>query len=155
MPAEFGIIYQAIFHSSLMDLPIPVRYVWDCILILSGPTPYVRKGREAIAHETRLPLKLVSSAIDIFLAPDNDSTTKTHEGRRLALIEPGNERAGFKILNKEIWRERSIEDRKLARRSKDTHRKRVKRAEAQSTKVNIITDNITVMPSQKSRPKGA
>ena len=128
MPGEFGIIYQSIFRSSLMDLPIEIRYVWDCILILSTNTPFVRMGRRALAYETHLPLELVSTALDIFLAPDPESQTRDEGGRRLELIEPDNERAGYRIINKEKWKQRSTEDRQLARRTADTTRKRMKRA---------------------------
>jgi len=133
MPAEFGIIYQAIFRSSLMDQPVEIRYVWDCMLVLSGSTPFVRMGPRAIAHETHLPLDLVQTALRVFLSPDPESTTRDHEGRRLELIEEGNERAGYRILNKEIWKSRSAEDRKIARRSADTARKRIKRAAAKES----------------------
>lgn len=153
MPAEFGIIYQDIFHSSLMKLPIDIRYVWDCLLVLSGPTNYVRMGREAIAHRTHIPIKIVSKGIDIFLAPDPDSTTRSDEGRRIALIEPGNERAGYRILNKDIWRDRAIADRKIARQARDTMRKRVKRAAVAETKVNILTDVVNISEAGRRKAK--
>lgn len=139
MPFEFGIIYQSIFRSSMMSLPIPVRYVWDCLLVLSGATHYVRMGRKALAHEIQVPLEIVSEALDIFLAPDPDSRTRDNEGRRLVLIEPDNERAGYRILNKEAWKQMAIEDRKLARRTQDTLRKRVKRVNLEQREVGNMT----------------
>jgi hypothetical protein len=147
MSREFGRVYQDIFDSSL-SANWKHMSVWMSLLALAGSSPFIRMGRKQIAHRIKHPPQLVNEAIDAFLAEDLDSRTKAFGGRRLVPLDSENENAGFRIVNWEKWLEDKKRESQEARRRYKTEKEREYRARKiqDPAKVNIITDNITVLP---------
>lgn len=86
----------------------PTRIVWLTLLAMKDSSGEIQASIPGLANIARVSVDECRAAISVFLAPDPDSRTKDHEGRRLEDI-PG----GWVVLNHEIYRALdSDEDRK-------------------------------------------
>src|SRR4030042_6333134 len=91
--------------SDILRKGIAMLALADAQDIVEGTIP-------GFASLCRVPRETMAKAIEIFSAPDPDSRTKDHDGRRIDII-PG----GWKILNRAKYRERpqDMDDRKSTR----------------------------------------
>ncbi len=105
-------LFQDIRNSSMWAHDSDTRIVWFTLLTLADPEGYVPAAIPGIAIAANVPIAKVREAIALFEAPDPDSRSEAHEGRRLQKVE-----RGWLILN-------FAEHRKRAQQEADKARKR-------------------------------
>ena len=106
----YGKIHDQIFGSSIMEEDIEIRYVWLCMIATADKEGFIDATIPALARKFNVPEKIMSKAIECFLAPDATSRTPTDDGKR---IEPIRETFGWKIINYEKYRDmRTTDDRR-------------------------------------------
>ena len=82
-------LFQDIRNSSLWVLDSDIRIVWFTLLTMADPEGYVAAALPGIAHAANVPLAKAREAIALFEAPDPDSRTTAHEGRRIEKVPRG------------------------------------------------------------------
>ncbi len=89
-----------IVDSSLWEMPHEYLRVWIAMLSKTDATGYVRVSPPAMARLCHLNREEFDTIIEAYCAPDPESRTEDHEGRRLAKVE-----GGWQILNYVNYRE--------------------------------------------------
>lgn len=112
-------LFGSIVRSTIWGEPNHVRIVWVTMLALADRDGRIEASVPGLAHEARVNLAECREALSLFLAPDPDSRTKAHDGRRIEEI-PG----GWRLLNYEVYREKMSRD---DQREKAAERKRRQR----------------------------
>ncbi len=112
---EFGKITQQIYDSSLwFEGPVNRAIFMDSV-ILADSDDAVRMSLRAFAQRTGWSLEQVREAARVHMSPDPESRTQTAEGRRWLWVDPGNEQAGFRVVNRSLYKFESP-DRERARK---------------------------------------
>lgn len=98
-------VSRQILESSVWELPNSTRILWlTCLILAAEPD---RRGRldmtvTALARRARLPEGETRDALAILMAPDPESRSQEHEGRRLLPLDPG--RAwGWEVANWHLY----------------------------------------------------
>ena len=89
-------LFSRITESSLMEEPIPARYVFVMFLAISDPQGYVIGTDVAIARRINMPLREFLPCVDRLMEPDAHSNSNAEDGRRI--IRSDGER-GYRIVN--------------------------------------------------------
>ncbi len=103
-------VFAQILHSSIAD-DWQVRLVFEDFLKLADWHGVVDMTPESIARRTNVPLDIVKAGIAALCAPDPQSRTPDHEGRRLIPLAD-NRDWGWQIVNYKSYREMRDEDAK-------------------------------------------
>lgn len=104
-------IFRDILTSSVWADDSDTRIVWFTLLLLADPEGYVPCAIPGLAIAAHVPLEAVRLAVEKFLAPDRDSRSEGHEGRRLERVE-----RGYRILNFEAHAKRAQQEAEKARK---------------------------------------
>ena len=107
--STYAKLFQSILTSSVWQEDDATRLVWITMLALKNRFGEVAGSVPGIAHAAKVPLDAARSAIAKLLAPDPDSRTKDHEGRRIVAID-----GGWRVLNHEVYRQAMNEDERRA-----------------------------------------
>ena len=115
-------LFSSILHSTVWLAPGPTRLVWITMLALTDRDGIVEASVPGLAKAAGVTREETDAALAFLAAPDPDSRTKDHEGRRIVEID-----GGWRLLNHGKYRERlSAEDvrekaaaRKLAQRERE------------------------------------
>jgi len=142
---EFGKILRQIYDSSLFFAGPVNRSIFMDSVVLADADNIVHMGLRAFAKTTGWTLEQVREAAAVHMAPDPESRTKRLEGRRWVWADAENEDAGFLVVNRDIYKIESPDQ----KRARDRLWAGRKRAEERAHRVNIITDSITVMKRGK------
>ena len=121
----FAKIFTQIFDSSIAESP-EVRFTFMDLLVLADLNGVVDMTHEAIARRTNRPLDVVRSTIATLEAPDPDSRTKDHEGRRLKRLDAHRD-WGWVILNYSQFRAIASEEQRREKTLARVHKFRTKR----------------------------
>jgi hypothetical protein len=98
---NFVKIYGSILQSSLLLLPVHVRWCFVAMLAAAKADGRVRTPSvRTLAHLVNLTPEETESALAILEAPDPDSTTPDHEGRRVI-----REQGCWFVVNHKLYRE--------------------------------------------------
>jgi hypothetical protein len=125
----FAKVFFQIFESSISDDYL-VRHVFMDLLVLSDEDGVVDKTSKAISRITNVPLEVIEMAVAKLCAPDPQSRTPDHDGRRLVLIDE-NRDWGWKIVNYLKYRQiRDEEARRISNRSYKRDQRAKEKAEA-------------------------
>jgi hypothetical protein len=92
-------LFSKLLTSSIWDEDDKTRLVWITMLAMCDKDGFVRSTLSSLAMFSRVSKGDAQRAVDKFLAPDPESTTKDHEGRRIEVIE-----GGWRLLNHEKYR---------------------------------------------------
>ncbi len=114
--SHFVKLFGSILQSTVWGLDSDARVVWITMLALADRDGLVLGTVPGLARTAVVPQEAVRSALDSFLGPDPDSSTKTDEGRRIREVT-----GGWLIINYADYRERASA---AERREKDAVRKR-------------------------------
>jgi hypothetical protein len=95
-------LFARITESSLMEEPIPTRYVFVMLLAIADAQGYVIGTDVAIARRLNMPLRDLLGSIDRLMEPDAHSNSQAEDGRRV--IRSDGER-GYKIVNYAVYRD--------------------------------------------------
>lgn len=123
MSGGFVKIYESILTSSVwMESHATVR-VWLTMLARADANGYVAASVPGLAHIAHVTREECEQALGVLLAPDADSRTKDHDGRRIEAVD-----GGWVVLNARKYRDlRTAEQVSAADRVK-RHREKVRAA---------------------------
>jgi len=124
----FTKLFSSIISSSIWRAPKETKVVWITMLAMSDKDGEVWASVGGLADMARVTKDEARKALDELLAPDDDSRTKEHEGRRIEAIE-----GGWRVLNYKKYRDLG---RGEDRREYFAENKRINRARAASTNVH-------------------
>ena len=109
MSITYTKLMSSITESTVWMEPNPTRIAWIAMLAMAD-----RKGRvwgsvPGLANRARISVEEARAAIATFMAPDPDSRTKEHDGRRIEEID-----GGWRLLNYEKHRDARDADERRA-----------------------------------------
>ncbi len=104
-------LFQDIRNSSIWAHDSDIRIVWFTLLTMVDPEGFVAAAVPGLAIAANVPLEKAREAIKLFEAPDPDSRTDAHEGRRIQKVP-----RGWLVLNFEDMRKRAIHEAEKARK---------------------------------------
>lgn len=134
-------LFSSILDSTVWELPQPTKIVWITMLAMASQDGEVESSVPGLAKRAGVTREECEIAIVTFLAPDADSRTQDHEGRRIEAVD-----GGWRLLNHEKYRHRlSIDD------IREKAAKRQAKFRAGKGESNV-TSNVT---SQKVTPSNA
>lgn len=98
-------LFGSIIASTIWREPDHVRLVWITMLAAANQHGVVEASVPGLADFARVTVDQCRDALRVLSAPDPDSRTSDHEGRRIEVIE-----GGFKLLNHAKYRGKLNED---------------------------------------------
>lgn len=119
MSTAFTKVFASLLDSSVWVQPNHIRLVWMTMLAMVDRDGCVEASVLALSRRAVVSRAECEEALACLLAPDPDSRSKAHEGRRIATTE-----RGWKLLNYHAFRDKANAD---DRREKDAARKQAKR----------------------------
>ncbi len=134
-------LFSSILHSTVWLADGPTRLVWITMLALTDRDGTVEASVPGLAKAAGVTREECDRALAFFTAPDPDSRTKDHEGRRIAAID-----GGWRLLNHAKYRERASAEevreknaeRKRAERERDAERKKAEAAEGVRSNESLV-----------------
>ena len=99
-------IFQSILGSSIWASDDASLRVWIALLVLKDRNHHVRVSIPGLANIARVSVEECRKSIEKFKAPDPDSTSREHEGRRIEELPEG----GWFVLNGEKYRKMLNQD---------------------------------------------
>lgn len=134
--AGYTKLFGSILESTVwMETP-PIKVVWITMMAMADRDGVVEASVPGLTNRARVSREECEEALSVFLAPDPDSRTTAHDGRRIAVV-PG----GWRLLNYEQYRERASAEEV---RIKATARKRRQREREAAASQNVT--NVTNVP---------
>lgn len=104
-------LFSRITESSLMEEPVPSRYVFMMMLAISDPKGYVIGTDIAISRRLNLSVDEFKKALVPLMLPDPHSNSRKHEGRR---VIPSDGERGYYLVNYTTYRDLVDEDNRRA-----------------------------------------
>ncbi len=128
-------VFSTILASSIWKEDDRTRLIWITMLVMMDADGHVKGSVSGLAHFARVPVEDCQKAIEKFKQSDQDSSTKSNDGRKIEEID-----GGWRILNAAKYRElMSLEERKeYWRRKKRESRAKEREAEAGLTTRQIV-----------------
>lgn len=99
MDTQFAKLVSGIVHSSIWEYAPEVRCVWVAMLATKDKDGFVRGTLQSLSRLANVSVEHTEEALALFLAPDPESRTTDHEGRRIEEV-PG----GWFVLNHNLYR---------------------------------------------------
>ena len=115
-------LWSDIVDSSVWGQPNHVRILWIAMLAMKDRCGLVSASVSGLARRAVLSNAEVEDGLRILAAPDPESKTKDHEGRRIEAVE-----GGWLILNHEAMIKRMAKERDRAMRNSRQMRYREKK----------------------------
>ena len=141
MTAGFVKIYASITRSSVWLESNETRLVWITMLVAAGPDGVVEASVGGLAHLARVTKAECRAALDVLEAPDADSRSEEHDGRRVEKVD-----GGWLVLNHAKYRERQSD-----RNAKAADRQRRWRERKRDAALRDISEtHVTPSSHQKS-----
>lgn len=115
--AGFTKLFSSLIFSTVWREDLHVKVVWITMLAMANRHGDVLASVPGLADAARVTLEQCRDALTRLAAPDPDSRTKTHEGRRITDVD-----GGWRLLNYEKYRairdadERRLQTREAVRR---------------------------------------
>lgn len=129
-------LFGSLLNSTVWAEPLATRVVWISMLALADQDGNVHARAPGIAKAAGVTRAEVDAALATFLAPDPDSRTKDHGGRR---IEETPE--GFRLLNYEAYRDRASKEDRLAKAAARQKRWRERNRDVTRERDESVTRN--------------
>lgn len=123
-------MFSSILESTVWQEPLHVRVVWVSMLAMANRDGVIEASIPGLAKRAGVSRKQAEESIDVFLAPDPDSRTSDHEGRRIEKVD-----GGWVLLNHEKYREKESPDEQRAKAAARQQRKRDKEKAKKSESV--------------------
>ena len=121
-------LFSEILDSTIWREPLHVKVVWITMMAMCDRDGEVRASVPGLADRARVDRSQCEQALAILMAPDPDSRTTDHEGRRIAKVD-----GGWRLINHAAYKRRMSPE---ERRERDAERKRVERA---ARRVTLVT----------------
>jgi hypothetical protein len=81
-------LFERLLKSSLMDTDIATRWAWVSLLLQADQAGMVYGTVTALARAANMPPEQMAAAMDVFQAPDLNSTSDEDDGRRVLNVAP-------------------------------------------------------------------
>lgn len=117
-------LFSTIITSTVWEESPETCKVWITLLAMANKNGVVEASVPGLARMACLPTETARDALAIFLAPDPDSRTTDHGGRRIKPLDDG---GGWLLLNHTKYRQKMSEE---DRRQRDRQRKREARRQS-------------------------
>jgi hypothetical protein len=98
-------LFESILESTVWQEAPPIKVVWITMLAMADRDGVVEASIPGLAKRAGVEREECERALALFLAPDPDSRTTEHEGRRIEVVT-----GGWCLLNYNIYRERASKD---------------------------------------------
>lgn len=141
--SNFVKLYGSILYSTVWLEPLPTKVVWITMLALADADGVVAAAIPGLAKMAGVTRNECEIAIETLLAPDADSKTIEHEGRRIEAVE-----GGWLILNHRKYREMRTETQIATAERVRKHRQEKKGADVTVTNVTKVTRRNGVKPPE-------
>ena len=106
--AGYTKLFGSILDSTIWREQNSTRILWITMLAMAGKSGVVESSVPGLADRARLSRAETDAALLALMAPDPDSRTKEHEGRRISAVD-----GGWLILNHGKYRAKlSMEERR-------------------------------------------
>lgn len=139
---SFTKLFSSITDSSIWQEPAEVRVVWVTLLAMADQLGRVFASNSGLARRANVSRESTELALAVFLAPDSDSRTADHEGRRIEPIA-----GGWQLLNYKMYREMKDEE---ARKEKNRIYQERHRSKSDKPDSKEMSDkNLTVRNSKE------
>lgn len=146
---EFVKLYGSILYSTVWLESLPTKVVWISMLALADWEGLVAASIPGLAKIAGVTREECEAAIATLSAPDIDSKTKTHEGRRILEVD-----GGWKIINHGKYRDMRTETQvKTAQRVKLHRDKRLALHVTDVTRSNAKKRTVTPVTPDKDKDK--
>lgn len=103
-------LFASIVTSTVWGYESGIKVVWITMMAVADQHGEVQASVPGLAKLAGEPRDVVERALAIFLAPDPDSRTKEHEGRRIIEVD-----GGWALLNHPKYRDKQSKDDRLAK----------------------------------------
>lgn len=127
-------LFSRIAQSSLMEEDIETRYCFMMLLAIADSGGDVIGTDVALARTVNLPLDTFKRCIVALMAPDPDSNSQVHEGRRIMPSESGR---GYLLVNYATYRSIKTAEEKKAYMREYMQRRRKLLKDKDVTDVNV------------------
>lgn len=117
MATGFTLLWSKILDSSIWRESPTTRVVWITLLAMKDADGVVHASLSGVAYRARVKLADARRAMEIFLSPDPDDSSKVAEGRRIREVA-----GGWEIINHEYYRYSTEEKREFWRVQKAEQR---------------------------------
>lgn len=137
MSVTFTKLFSSITESTVWCEPDRTRLVWITMLAMADRHGRVWASIPGLANRARVPTEDCRTALETFLAPDADSRTEDHEGRRIEPID-----GGWKLLNHQKYRDIRDEESVKENKRKYMQNRRAK----EKAHITINAQSVSVTP---------
>lgn len=148
--AGFTKLFSTIIHSTIWGAPDSIRIVWVTMMAMANIDGVVEASVPGLARAAQVSVEDCRKALTYLSAPDPDSRTKDHGGRRIEEV-PG----GWFLLNHGLYRERmsvaDIREKTRLRVAKHRESKARNAGNGDVTKSNAGNDKKRKKQSQKKK----
>ena len=136
MAGGYTKLFSDILTSSIWNEDTKTRILWITMLAMCDATGYIRSSKGSLPVMARLSRDEVDAGLAILEAPDEDSRSEAHEGRRLEKVE-----GGWIVLNYEAHRNRLSNDSEAVsnRERQRRHREKIKEKEEDSNGSSVTS----------------
>lgn len=139
-------LFGSILESTVWLESPPVKVVWITMLAMADRDGVVEASVPGLAKRAGVDRVYCDQALATFAAPDPDSRTKDHDGRRIVEV-PG----GWRLLNYDRHRQRASRDEALEKAAERQRRFRERHAKSRRvTDVTTVTNNDIAPPPSSS-----
>lgn len=122
--AGYSKLFSSIVTSSIWCLDNATLRVWIAMLAMCDADGFVAGAVPGFASLARVTIPEMRSAVDQLAAPDEDSRSKTREGRRIDIVE-----GGWQIINYSDYRNRGQSKDGSRAMSQKAYRDRIRNGE--------------------------
>ena len=134
--AGYTKLFNSILASTIWREDDKTRIVWITLLAMADKNGIAEASVPGLADMARVSVPACRKALAALQAPDPDSRTQTHDGRRIAPVE-----GGWQLLNHAKYRAKlNVDERREYLRLKQREYRKHK-----STSVNNVSDKSTVL----------
>src|SRR3990167_4850650 len=147
-------LHQSLLTSSVWLLDSDIRVVWITLLAMADQDGIVEGSVPGLARIAGVSREACDRALAVLSAPDEDSRTKTDEGRRLRTLDDGR---GWEVINYHEHRARASREEAKTKAAVRQQRKRDRDAMSRAvtgSNGNVTDSNALVTPRHAS-PKHA
>ncbi len=137
--AGYTKLFGSILDSTVWELAAPIKVVWITMLAMADQDGVVEASVPGLAKRAGVERAYCEQALAMFLAPDPDSRTKDHEGRRIEVVD-----GGWRLLNHAAYRYKQTPE---ERNAKTAARMRKMRERAARQAADVTPDVTLVTPS--------
>lgn len=135
-------LFSYILDSTVWRLPNEGRLVWITLLAMADRDGEVHASVPGLADRARVDRLYCDQALAMLMAPDPDSRTPDHEGRRIEKID-----GGWRLINHAKYREKmdaeELKAKAAERQRRHRERKRASRDVTQSNAGHALSRDVT------------